>query len=425
MPILNNSNYRISSSSYIFFGVVFLILAISGVCPALAEEDINQKILDLRGQIEILTKQAELYKKNIGQKQKEVSTLSREIDILNNQILKLQTNISITGRQIDTAKLEITYYESKIFGTQAKINTQKKTIGKLVVSLYERDKISLAAVLINNARLSDFAALTHQEQNLNQKLNLLLIDLKKQQEQLKIDKAELESKKHGLEVLNDKQITQRVDVEENKLVKNKLLVSSQGKEKEFQRLLSDVERKKTEFFAELQKLETEAIERGAFIVHVKADFLPPKGTKLFKWPEEDYYLTQGYGSTAFSRRGIYGGAPHNGIDIASGLGSSIYPVASGNVLASGFNTGWGNWVAIRHVGGLVSVYAHMRSPTGLSNNTPVTTNSIIGYEGSTGNSTGSHLHLSVYKDFFTYINPKNGQLYFNYFEGSLNPLDYL
>ena len=82
-------------------------------------------------------------------------------------------------------------------------------------------------------------------------------------------------------------------------------------------------------------------------------------------------------------------------------------------------------MAVRHDGGLVSVYAHMRSPSGLTNATTVTTNDIIGYEGSTGNATGSHLHLSVYKDFFTYINEKNGQLYFNYFDGSLNPLDYL
>ena len=91
----------------------------------------------------------------------------------------------------------------------------------------------------------------------------------------------------------------------------------------------------------------------------------------------------------------------------------------------GFNDGFGNWVAVRHGGGLVSVYAHMKAPSGLKNGTTVDLTSIIGYEGSTGNATGSHLHLSLYRDFFTYINDKNGQLYFNYFEGSINPMDYL
>jgi murein DD-endopeptidase MepM/ murein hydrolase activator NlpD len=102
-------------------------------------------------------------------------------------------------------------------------------------------------------------------------------------------------------------------------------------------------------------------------------------------------------------------------------------MAEGVVLASGHNNGWGYWLAIRHpnLGNLVTLYAHLRSPAALANGTPVSKSSIIGYEGSTGNSTGSHLHLSVYSDFFTYINPKNNQLYFNYFEGTLNPLDYL
>ncbi len=392
---------------------------------AVALDDTSQKILDLRKQIEELTKQAEQYKGTIAQKQKQADTLKKQIDILNSQIARFQLRINITDRQIDTTKLEINDLEGQIFDTTEEINKKKRAIGELLLLAYERDKLSLLAVLLKNPRLSDFTDQAQQAQNLNNKLVSLLSELKTQKEFLEKDKERLDAKKSELEALNSKQINQKSVLGGSKTSKDNLLVQTRGQEARYQQLLNEVEKKKAAFFAELQKLEAEALKSGAFIVHVTADSVPPKGTKLFQWPYDDFYTTQGYGMTAYARRGAYGGAPHNGVDIAAGAGSAIRPIATGTILASGFNSGFGNWVAVRHDRNLVSVYAHMRSPSGLANGTPVTTSSIIGYEGSTGNSTGSHLHLSLYRDFFTYVNDKNGQLYFNYFDGSLNPLDYL
>lgn len=391
-------------------------------------EDINQQILDLRKQIEELTKQAEQYKGTIAQKQKEANTLKRQIDILNNQILQLQTRIAITDRQVSSAKLEIVGLEGQIFDKQGKIDEQRQAIGELLSLLYERDRLSLLAVLLKTPRLSDFMGQAQQEENLNGKLLGLLGELKDEKASLEENKNRLEQKKTELEVLNKKQNAQRASLSGSKTSKNQLLAQTRGQEAQYQKLLSDVEKKQAQFFAELKNLESQALKSGAFIVHITADSVPPKGSKIFRWPESaGFYLTQSYGMTSYARRGAYGGAPHNGVDISSGYGEPVYPAADGTVLASGFNNGWGNWIAIRHptLGNLVSLYAHMGAPAALANGTSVSAGSIIGYEGSTGNSTGSHLHLSVYRDFFTYINEKNGQLYFNYFEGTLNPLDYL
>lgn len=385
----------------------------------------SQKILDLRKQIEELTKQAEQYKGTITQKQKQADTLKRQIDVLNSQIAQLQIRIGITDRQVISTKLEITDLEEQIFDTTEEVNKQKKVIGELLSLLYERDKLSMLAVLLKSPRLSDFADESERVQSLNLKLTELLAQLKIQKETLEQDKQALDLKKTELETLNQKQIGQKVALSGSKLSKDTLLVQTKGQEAKYQQLLSAVEAKKAKFFNELRGLEAEALKTGAFIVHVTADSIPAKGSKIFQWPYDDYYLTQSYGMTAYARRGAYGGAPHNGIDMAAGSGTPIKPAALGTILASGFNNGFGNWVAVRHDRNLVTVYAHMQSSSGLANGTPVTGGSIIGYEGSTGNSTGSHLHLSLYRDFFTYINEKNGQLYFNYFDGSLNPLDYL
>ena len=238
----------------------------------------------------------------------------------------------------------------------------------------------------------------------------------------------MNKKKGDLEILQQRQTQQKTSLQGSKSEKNKLLVNTKGQESQYQKLLSDAEKQKSAFFAELQLMENSAVANGTVIVHVTATAVPARGTKIFQQSFHDsYYQTQGFGMTAYARRGAYGGAIHNGRDVTSGCGSSIYSIGSGVVLASGFNSGFGNWIAVQHDagGGMVSVYGHMVRGTSLNNGTRVTTDTVLGYEGTTGSSTGCHLHLSLYKDFFTYINPKNNQLYFNYANGSLNPLDYL
>jgi murein DD-endopeptidase MepM/ murein hydrolase activator NlpD len=424
MWLYNNKLGRFSQA--LILGAAFFAVFFVSVHGAKAA-DINQQILDLRAQIEALTKQAAQYQGTIAEKQKEADTLNKQITILNNQILQLQVKITITGKQVDSAKLQIADLEGQIYDAQQKITKQKASIGELVIFLYEQDKVNLVAMILGAPSLSSFTNEAQQTQNLNNKLTQLLTDLKIEKDSLETSKTQLDQKKAELETLNKKQISQQNSLSGTKSTKSTLLAETKGQEAQYQSMLSAVEKKKAAFFTELQNLENQAIQSGAYILHVTASSIPAKSTHIFQWPMDNYFLTQGYGMTTYARRGAYGGAPHNGVDISAGLGASIHPAANGVILASGFNSGWGNWVAVRHpdLGNLVTLYGHLKSPSGIANNTAVTSNSVIGYEGATGNATGPHLHLSVYRDFFTYINTKNGQLYFNYFEGTLNPFDYL
>jgi len=407
-------------------GAFFIIMAFFWFSSITFGVDVNQQILDLRTQVEILTKQAAQYQNNINQKQKEADTLSRQISILNNQILQLETQISITNNQINSAKIQIADLESKIFDAQEKINREKSAIGRLIAVVNERDKMSMTAILIKNQTLAAYSDAVKEDQQMNDRLNDMLVQVKKEKDDLQINKSNLESKKQELETLNDRQITQQSIVKETKTDKDKLLTTTKGKEAEYQKLLAEVEKKQNAFFEELKRLEEEALKSGAFIVHVTAKFIPAKKTWNIRWPEDSYRITQGYGMTAYAKKGAYGGSPHNGVDMAHGAGTPIHPIDNGTILASGYSDGWGNWVSILHANNMVSLYGHFKSPSGLANGTKVLKDSIIGYEGTTGNSTGSHLHLSIYKDFFTYFNAKHkNQLYFNYFDGTINPFDYL
>lgn len=383
------------------------------------------KIIDLREQIQELERRSAEYKKQITQKHKESETLKRELSILENQIARLRVNIIANTRRIELAGLEIKDLAKEISVTENKISKNKESISGLLKELDAFEKQDLATILLANPRISDFFNHIERVNGLQERLTANLSVFMELKSQLEDKKGETENKKQGLEVLNKRQQNQKTVFEGSQGAKNDLLDKTKGQEQKFQGLLSEVERKKAEFYEELKKLESEARIEGLYIVKVKAASIPSKGSKLFKMPIEDYIITQGYGLTPFAKRGAYGGAPHNGIDLKAGPGSEIKSIGRGSLLAKGFNNAAGNWTAVRHDNDLVSVYGHMRDPSLVLAGERVDENTVLGYEGATGFATGSHLHLSLYHEFFSFIGPKTGQIYFNYWQGSLNPLDYI
>ena len=144
---------NLSSKILIFslFTIGYLLLATSSY----AQTD-DQRIAELRQQIEALEKQAEQFKGNIASEQAKAKSLKGEISILENQIKKIQTQISITSKNINKTGIEIEGAESSIFDTQQKIIYKKNTIGELILSLYKRDDENLMFVLLKNKNLSDF-----------------------------------------------------------------------------------------------------------------------------------------------------------------------------------------------------------------------------------------------------------------------------
>ena len=94
---------------------------------------------------------------------------------------------------------------------------------------------------------------------------------------------------------------------------------------------------------------------------------------------------------------------HNGIDLAANRGTPIYAAKTGTVSTAASGYGWGNYVVINHGDGYSTLYAHQDYYI-VSEGDTVTQGQVIGYVGSTGNSTGPHLHFTIYYNGST-VNP--------------------
>ncbi len=160
------------------------------------------------------------------------------------------------------------------------------------------------------------------------------------------------------------------------------------------RLKSALDTRIAEFTAEVDALSREEATLSALIRarQLEADAEDVEGSSSggvsdsgLVWPASGP-ITSGFGNRW--------GSMHTGIDIGAGYGASIWAAAGGTVIMADYNGGYGNCVVIDHGGGFSTLYAHMSSIE-VSEGERVDQGDFLGEVGSTGNSTGPHLHFET------------------------------
>lgn len=145
-----------------------------------------------------------------------------------------------------------------------------------------------------------------------------------------------------------------------------------------------------------RKAAQEVAKRKKYQVTSRGSSLPRVSSYAF--PLKSYsYVSSEYGSRW--------GTTHTGIDLAAPAGTHIYSWRSGTVTFAGWSGGYGNFIIVDHGDGFVTRYAHC-SKIAVTKGQTVSQGQVIGYVGTTGNSTGNHLHFEV-KVNGNFVNPRN------------------
>jgi murein DD-endopeptidase MepM/ murein hydrolase activator NlpD len=142
------------------------------------------------------------------------------------------------------------------------------------------------------------------------------------------------------------------------------------------------------------------------------------GPAALRWPVDEINISSGFGlrtnpmvKQAARKNGTggptggpargggtgrYGLLMHNGVDFAAEIGTPIYAAAAGTVTGARPNGGYGNWIEIRHEGEFETVYGHLSAfAPGIAEGVWVERGQLIGFVGSTGHSTGPHVHFEL------------------------------
>jgi murein DD-endopeptidase MepM/ murein hydrolase activator NlpD len=199
-----------------------------------------------------------------------------------------------------------------------------------------------------------------------------------------------------------------LDEQHNELSRQKkdnenLLAATQRREDKYQELIGESADQQRKLAQEIQALETELLQKHQGTGGPGGP--PVTGAGLFREPMTGALgaISQSYGLTNYAKTGVYGynsdGTPriHAGVDFALPCGTAVTAVADGEVFGQGsLNYGFGNWVVLFHPKlNLYTLYGHL-SRSAVAAGQILKQGDIVGFEGTSGFSTGCHLHLGVY-----------------------------
>ena len=353
-------------------------------------DNLKDQISQKEEEIRQLEQQAAAFKKSLQDAQSKKSTLKNQISLIEERIKKLKNDISLTNAKISSASLQIDKISLDISDKENDIGKRETSIGLMIQSLYESDGESLMETVLTKSSLSDFLNQVRYLETLQLNVYNELTRIKELKKELESQKIAVEYQRNLFYNLNNQLTNQKQIVDSEKKDKDYLLIQTKGQEKQYQSLLDETLKKQQEIEQEIYELEDK------LKLAYDPSSLPDARPGVFSWPL-DGILTQGYGYTAYSKK-LYKGGFHNGIDVSSSYGEPIRAAKDGKIIAIG-NCGkyaYGKWIAIQHENKLTTLYAHFSSYNGLKIGDSVKRGDIIGYEGSTGYSTGAHLHFGVY-----------------------------
>ena len=333
-----------------------------------------------------------------------VTVLQDQISVLGGQIAAVQNSIGEKEQQIGVMQTQITDKQTQIEQKQNEINDQWDDFKKHMAAMQElRDGGSVAMLSAVND-LYELLTFNEVMQDISIKDTEIMNNMKSAKQGLEDDKAALEEQKAGLEA-------EKAELQSQKSELDSQNAQMKGKQSELNNSISAAKLSAAEAQAAQQKAQAaiesdemnyEAVKKEIQKMIAAASASKPQlSFSGFACPLKSYSrISSEYGWRKNPVSGV--NKLHAGIDFAAAGGTPIYAAASGYVQVAGWSTGgYGNYVIIYH--GKMSdgntystLYAHMRS-VATSAGKYVKQGELIGYVGTTGNSTGNHLHLEVWK----------------------------
>lgn len=356
-------------------GIVFtlLIMLVVNIFPVTAGgsiADLQQKQKKIEQQIKEIRDKAN----NLKGEQK---SIQQEIDVLDGELRALSLEIEGYELQKQEINMKIAESEQKISELTDEINKNNETLEKRLRVMYKNGTAGYMEVLLNSENLIDALTRMDMIQMIVQSDVELLENINDQKLQVEDLKVEQETERLELTAvinnLNSKQ--------------NDIMIASRSKEVYMSSLknnLAEIQRQEAAMEAQSEQIEKDILAAQRAVEYAGGELA---------WPVPGQYrITSPFGGRADPITGVW--SNHGGTDIAAPNGTPIVSANDGVVIYAGWHYSYGNYIIVDHGGGISTLYGHCSKLLAAAGQA-VTREEKIALVGSTGYSTGNHLHYEV------------------------------
>ena len=393
---------------------------------AAKSSEIKKQLDSLKEDKKAIQEEIQKLKGQINENQSEMEQMVQKKDLIDQEITLRYDEIANINEQIAACSLLIADKQEELVEAETRFEELSEKNKERIRAMEENGQINYWSVLFQANSFSDLLDRLNMVQEIAAADQRRLKELDEAAKAVSAAKTELEEEKAGLEVAKEELNVAQAELEAKRVEADEILADLVATGEEYEKMMEESEDKQAELLKEIAKKESD-YKKAKYQEWLATSVPPttkprkPSSTKPssgggsntgstttggITWKKPIVYtmVSSPFGYRYHPISGKY--KMHYGIDLAAPTGRPIYATRGGTVSYTGYEAGGaGNWVQINHGDGYKSVYMHMTKYVVRSGQN-VSQGQLIGYCGSTGGSTGPHLHFGISYN-GTYVNPAN------------------
>lgn len=377
------------------------------------DEDLQNQLSDVQGQMAEQTQKKNDAEAVIGNVSEKLRVIQDNLNAATNEYKSISSQLADTEKQI--AEMQV-----KLKEEQAKLEKREKVFRVRIRDIYMHGQLSYLDVVLGAKDFNDFANRVDLLRRVIAADMDLITAIRQQRDEIQQVRQELESQRQKQSVLKENAAQKKAEIEQHKKEQQAILYKAETDKATAEEAYRELEASSQSIGEMLRQraaaraaaaaaAEAEAAAQQQASASSQADtgdagtsddsgstepdysYQPVSGSGAFIWPVNGV-ITSPYG---YRTHPIFGTTIyHSGIDIGVDYGTPVHAADSGVVVEAGWISGYGYAVVIDHGNGLSTLYGHNES-LNVSSGQSVSQGQVIAYAGSTGNSTGPHVHFEV------------------------------